>query len=369
MKKVKEMEIRIQRQKNLSSFFSTKQNLFEEYLKKNWKHFLSIYKYSKKKMFVRISRVQAPYLNYFPSKLGRISKTKNNKNFSCFCFLPNEHFYSYNYLVLAKLVEIFNQTKNGKTALQVLLRLENNRIHLEKVLQMVFKKNSFFFSWFAFVFSDQIFQFLKKLSFFLSKSKLFSNKSKIEVYNQGTFLFFKTQDFSILQWYQNKINAWVNQIEIKNKEKQLKRDDTKSSLFNVNNFFFFKENYLCSAQNEKNNTSKQLNRKIPFKQKSNRLLFALSMVKQKYLILIKNIIRENKSNTQLNLIQKLNRILNNWDNFTINSLTQEKLRKLNFIFYQFLWRWSLGRHTKKAAEWIKMRYFLQTKNKIFFSLV
>lgn len=369
MKKFKEMKIPIQLKKESILCFSTKQYFFEKLLKKYWKYYLSIYKYSKRKMFLRISIARSAYLNYFPSNLVRISQIKKNNNFSCFYFLPNEPFSSYNYFVLSKLVEILSQTKFVKTFLQTLLKLQTNRVHLEKVLQILFKKNSFFFSWFSFFFSDRIFQFLKKLNFFLSKSKLFSKKNKIEVFNQGNFLFFKSKDFSILQWYQNKINGWLNQIEINTKESRSKRDETKTSVLNTNNFFFFKENYLCSAQNEKNNTSQQLNRKTPFKEKTNRLLFLSSMVKQRYLTFIKQILRQNKISTQLNLIQKLNRILNNWDNFTINSLTQEKSRKLNLVFYQFLWRWSLSRHRKKTAEWIKTRYFLQRKNNFFFSLV
>jgi len=363
------MKIPIQRKKESNLYFSTRQYFFEKFLKKYWKHFLSIYKYSKRKMFLRISIARSAYLNYFPRNLVRNSEIKKNKNFSCFYFLPKHNFYSYNYLVLAKLVEILSQTKNVKTYLQALLKLENNRIHLEKVLQILLKQNSFFFSWFGFFFSDRIFQFLKKLNLFLSKSKLFSKQNKIEVYNQGNFLFFKSQDFSILQWYQNKINGWLNQIEINKKETRLKRDEAKTSVLNTSNFFFFKENYLCSAQNERNSTPQQLTRERPFKTKSNRLLFLLSMVKQKYLTLIKELLRQNKITTQLNLIQKLNRILTNWDNFTINSLTQEKSKNLNLVLYQFLWRWSFGRHRKKAAEWIKTRYFLQRKKNFFFSLV
>lgn len=168
----------------------------------------------------------------------------------------------------------------------------------------------------------------------------------------------------ILQWYQNKIFTWYEQILNKNKEIRLNLNHNRVSVSSpVNSVFYLNEKHIWYPQDETNSTHYKLMRKKGFDEKSDNLL------KQRYVRLIKNILRQSKSSTQTELIQKLNQIIGNWDIFTINIITRKKSIKLNLILYQLLWGWGLARHRKQRAKWIKNRYLLQRNDGLFFSVL
>jgi hypothetical protein len=355
------------------------------------------------------------------------SETRGAKLF----FYKKEKFCEYNYFILAKLINFIGVTPILQNKVRQLVKIHNKHLELEKLLKIKLAKNSIFFYWISFVLMKQMYKFVKMYSSFLCKSNLIPTKNKLEIQNKASgypegrnFLFFKCPDFFMLKWYQNKINVWSFQVLCAPKSKETLNNKNNNSFLScappgtplltggnlgqwpsqINTIFYSplasgrkviynnnksrRENKknICYSQNKTNNIRKQLLIKTCFAPAGQwipggakrmigtpvgpqRCEAECKLSKQKYLRLIKKVLRENKITTQLQLIQRLNEIIGNWDTFVINTLTKTKSIKLNLIVYQLLWRWGLSRHRKQRARWIKNRYWQQRNKDLVFSVL
>ncbi|WP_121967524.1 group II intron reverse transcriptase/maturase [Myroides sp. N17-2] len=78
---------------------------------------------------------------------------------------------------------------------------------------------------------------------------------------------------------------------------------------------------------------------------------------------VKQVIKDNKTCTQEELIIKLNPILNGWANYYKYSAASETFRKTDHLIFQKVWKWCLRRHGNKSKSWIKDKYFLAMNNR------
>ncbi len=70
-----------------------------------------------------------------------------------------------------------------------------------------------------------------------------------------------------------------------------------------------------------------------------------------------DVIRQNRSVSQLALIEKLNPIIRGWANYNRVGVAKEIFSYLDHILYLQLKRWAERRHPKKGKEWVKNRYW------------
>lgn len=189
MKKQKKNIIRISSTKLSDFCFLSKQLLLKDLLKKHWDHFLLNYKYSKRIMGNFLLR--NAQIGFFTTPSLGESEHKKTSFFS----FKKEKFCHYNYLILAKLIDLIGNTQSVQNRIQKIVKIHTNYLELEKVFQIKFCKTSIFLSWISYLLSEQIFHFLKMNHSFLCKSKLLSKKNKLEIENNGNFLFFKVSRF------------------------------------------------------------------------------------------------------------------------------------------------------------------------------
>lgn len=398
MKKDRENIIRIfptesfARTKLSKNFFLSKQNFLEDILKTNWEHFLSTYQYNKKKSFcclMTLLRRKQSLGNFpeqkYPQHILLQNQTDWTKDKFLFSFLKEKRNLSFNYLILAKLLDLLGNIQTLHNRVRQLIKIDTKFLELEKLFQIKVSKNSLFLWWISYLLIEQIYQFLKKTSAFLCKSKLISplgpiwgKKNKLEIQNNGNFLSIKCQDFLILKWYQNKIQTWSYQVVVPTKEILFNQNYNKISATNyMNNILGQNNKFLCYSKDETNTNyqtllkTKWFDEKMPMTKISkktsleNNLPEVSKGLTQRYLRLIKNILQKSKVTNQVELIQNLNKIIGNWDTFIINNITKKNSLKLNLILYQLLWGWGFARHKKQKAKWIKNRYWSNLKNFLF----
>ena len=389
-------------------FFILKQKFLKVILTIHWEMFLSTYQYSKKKQ-------SFGYFSQFSCLFEPISSSLNEQKYDRHMLIQNteegtsvgpsgptgffkkENFCHYNFLILAKLMDLIGNTQNLQNKVRKIIKIHTKYLDLEKLFHIKVSKNSLFLYWISFLLSDQFYHFLKKTNAFLYKSKLqaplgpvWGKKNKLEIQNNGNFLFLKCHDFLILKWYQNKIRAWSSQVLVKSKETIF---NPKSNKISANSHITsilgkddkVRQDYL---PNETSSTHQKLikincfDEKKPMRASGDPLTILkiseraslenkkiLSKLLKKpedrqvlYFRLIKNIIKKSKVTNQVELIQRLNQIIGNWDTLIINNITKKKSIHLNLILYQLLWRWGIARHRKKKAKWIKNRYWSDVNN-------
>lgn len=392
------------------SILLSKHNYLTDILKTNWEKFLSTYQYSKKK---QPKGAACGGLPHWKQSIGEQLEQKYHRHMLLqspkgrpkgdegkeIFYLKKEKFCHYNYFILAKLVDLIGAAAGGDNRVRKLIKITTKYLDLEKLFQITVSKNSLFLSWISYLLIGQIYQFIKKTSAFLYKSKLISTlgtvwgkKNKLEIQNKGNVLFLKCQDFLLLKWYENKIHAW-SYLVLEGKETIFNQNYNRvSANSNINSILGNTDKHICYLQDETSSTHQKLMRcfdeKMPKPPDLRRkrgegrpkgtgegasLEKDLPEVpkgvvdtrRERYLRLIKNIIKKSKVSTQVKLIQKLNEII--VSNGPINNITKKKSIKLNFILYQLLWRWGLARHRKQKAKWIKNRYWSDLKT-FFFDL-
>jgi RNA-directed DNA polymerase len=72
---------------------------------------------------------------------------------------------------------------------------------------------------------------------------------------------------------------------------------------------------------------------------------------------VRDIIRENKTAKQKNLIELLNPVIRGWANYYRHAASARTFSKLDNLIWKALWRWAKRRHPKKRIQWVKDRYF------------
>lgn len=75
------------------------------------------------------------------------------------------------------------------------------------------------------------------------------------------------------------------------------------------------------------------------------------------------ILKENKTASQQDLIDKLNRKLRGWSNYYRFVSSKEVFSKMDHIIFLQLRRWSYRRHPKKSKEWRKQKYYIKVGNR------
>lgn len=78
---------------------------------------------------------------------------------------------------------------------------------------------------------------------------------------------------------------------------------------------------------------------------------------------IREIVKNNKTAKQEDLIRLLNPVIRGWANYHKNQVAKETFSKVDHAIWQQLWRWAKRRHPNKSATWIKRRYFHSRKGR------
>jgi len=76
-----------------------------------------------------------------------------------------------------------------------------------------------------------------------------------------------------------------------------------------------------------------------------------------HLVKIREVIKDNKTAKQANLIMLLNPILRGWANYHSHVVAKETFARIDKNVWSMLWRWAARRHPGKSAGWVKEKYF------------
>ena len=157
----------------VSNFFLLKKSLrlLRNILKNHWEIYLLTYQYSKKKiprgsslLSLEISR---------NSKVQRIQGSKRTRA-PYFFYFKKEKFVHYNYLIIAKLVDLIGDKQRVQNKVRNLIKLHTKHVEVKKRFQINVSKNSIFLCWISYLLIEQIYHFIQMTNFFLCKSKLLS---------------------------------------------------------------------------------------------------------------------------------------------------------------------------------------------------
>jgi len=83
---------------------------------------------------------------------------------------------------------------------------------------------------------------------------------------------------------------------------------------------------------------------------------------KKFLKRIREVIIQNRSNTQSNLIFLLNPIITGWGNYYRYSVASRIFSNTDEQIYRKLWKWSTRRHSNKSKTWIAKKYYHKIGN-------
>lgn len=72
---------------------------------------------------------------------------------------------------------------------------------------------------------------------------------------------------------------------------------------------------------------------------------------------VREVIKENRTAQQVNLIKQLNPILRGWVNYHCHVVAKETFARNDNRIWSMLWQWAVRRHPNKGARWIKDKYF------------
>ena len=83
--------------------------------------------------------------------------------------------------------------------------------------------------------------------------------------------------------------------------------------------------------------------------------------------LSETIFKRGKAWTQEVLIEKLNQKIRGWTNYHQSVCASEAFAHIDYILYEFLWRWAKRRHPHKGQWWVSTRYWhrIGTRNWVF----
>ncbi|MDP3360544.1 MAG: group II intron maturase-specific domain-containing protein, partial [Methylobacter sp.] len=92
---------------------------------------------------------------------------------------------------------------------------------------------------------------------------------------------------------------------------------------------------------------------------------------QAFLRKIRQIIKENRTAKQENVIRLLNPVIRGWANYHQNQVAKETFSKVDHFIWKKLWQWACRRHPNKSFRWIKDRYFQREglRNWVFGTMV
>ena len=80
---------------------------------------------------------------------------------------------------------------------------------------------------------------------------------------------------------------------------------------------------------------------------------------QAFLRKIRQIIKDNHTAKQENVIRLLNPVIRGWANYHQNQVAKETFSKVDHFIWKMLWQWACRRHPNKPLKWIKDRYFIR----------
>jgi RNA-directed DNA polymerase len=83
---------------------------------------------------------------------------------------------------------------------------------------------------------------------------------------------------------------------------------------------------------------------------------------------IREIVRKHQASPAHLLISKLNLIIRGWAAYHRHVVSKRIFAYVDYLIFQYLWRWACARHGKKGKRWIKRKYFerVGTRDWIFF---
>lgn len=82
---------------------------------------------------------------------------------------------------------------------------------------------------------------------------------------------------------------------------------------------------------------------------------------------IREVIKDNKTAKQVNLIMLLNPILRGWANYHSHVVAKKIFARVDANVWSMLWRWAARRHPEKSARWVKEKHFrtMGSRNWVF----
>jgi RNA-directed DNA polymerase len=82
---------------------------------------------------------------------------------------------------------------------------------------------------------------------------------------------------------------------------------------------------------------------------------------------IREVVKDNKTAKQVNLIRLLNPILRGWANYHSHMVAKKAFVRVDSEVWSMLWRWAVRRHPNKGAHWVRTKYFQSqgTRNWVF----
>jgi RNA-directed DNA polymerase len=78
---------------------------------------------------------------------------------------------------------------------------------------------------------------------------------------------------------------------------------------------------------------------------------------QAFLRKIRQVIKENRTARQENVIRLLNPIIRGWANYHQNQVAKQTFSEVDHAIWEKLWQWACRRHPNKPLRWVKDRYF------------
>lgn len=78
---------------------------------------------------------------------------------------------------------------------------------------------------------------------------------------------------------------------------------------------------------------------------------------------ISEVIKENKTSTQENLIYQLNQIIRGWAEYHHSACSKETFSQIDHTTWEMLWKWAKRRHPNKCKSWIVNKYWKYHKGR------
>lgn len=72
---------------------------------------------------------------------------------------------------------------------------------------------------------------------------------------------------------------------------------------------------------------------------------------------VREVVRQNRQATQLDLIGVLNPIIRGWAQYHRSACSKRTYSRVDALIWQMLWQWATRRHPTKGARWVRARYF------------
>jgi RNA-directed DNA polymerase len=88
---------------------------------------------------------------------------------------------------------------------------------------------------------------------------------------------------------------------------------------------------------------------------------------QSFIAKLRNLIHHHRQSSQVDLIKTLNPVIKGWANYHRHSCASRCFAKLDHRIWQMLWHWAKRRHSRKSAQWVKNRYFLDLEQRWVFA--